>query len=152
VDGAPARASSHPKNARRGRRGGVGLRGTPRRGEILATTEPNAADTQLVGRLKIEIADTGLAPTVRLRGELGLDATPALEERLFALMDGGSEPLEIDLSELEFIDSSGLQTLLRVTRRARKAGTEPPRVFGANGQVLRVLELTGADRALSLSD
>jgi anti-anti-sigma factor len=89
---------------------------------------------------------------VRLRGELGLDATPALEERLFALMDAGTEPLEVDLSELEFIDSSGLQTLLRVTRRAGKNGAQPPRMSGANGQVLRVLELTGADRVLALSD
>jgi anti-sigma B factor antagonist len=89
---------------------------------------------------------------VRLSGELGLDATPALEERLFALMDAGPEAPEVDLSELEFIDSSGLQTLLRVTRRARKIGAEPPQFRGANGQVLRVLELTGADRALSLAD
>jgi anti-anti-sigma factor len=120
--------------------------------DTLATTEPNAARTQVVGRLTIEIVDAAAGPTVRLSGELGLDATAALEERLFALLDTGSQPPEVDLSELEFIDSSGLQSLLRVTRRARAQGMEAPRMVGSTGQVRRLFELTGADRALLIGD
>jgi anti-anti-sigma factor len=53
-----------------------------------------------------------------LEGELDLHATPTLEERLTRLRATRS-PVRLDLSALEFIDSTGLHLLIRTVGDAR---------------------------------
>src|SRR4051794_7212373 len=53
------------------------------------------------------------APGVAVRGEVDLEGVPALEAALEAAIRESAGALVIDLSEVEFIDSSGLQVLLR---------------------------------------
>jgi anti-sigma B factor antagonist len=84
---------------------------------------------------------------VSLRGELDVSWVDEVRLRVEALSDGGAE-IRLDLSELEFIDSTGISLLITLVKHARQTGGAlkvdpvPP------GQVRRVLELTGADRFL----
>ena len=64
----------------------------------------------------------GDAAVVVPTGELDLATAPALEDALGRAFDGGSGRVVLDLRELEFIDSSGLRTLLTARRRAEEAG------------------------------
>lgn len=57
----------------------------------------------------------------------------------------------MDLSECEFIDSTGLRTLIRSHERARRAGT-PVAIVGSGPQVRRVFELTGVGKRLAIFD
>ena len=79
---------------------------------------------------------------VRLRGELDMEASPAIEAELGALASREPDGIVVDLSELGFIDSTGIQCLLRASERAHESG-ETLRFRGAHGQVDEVLRLTG---------
>jgi anti-sigma B factor antagonist len=81
------------------------------------------------------------AQALELSGELDAASAPALRERLAEVATRGAGPLVIDLSRLDFIDSTGLSVLLnakrRLTRRDRGfALVCPP------GHVRRILEVT----------
>ncbi len=76
--------------------------------------------------------------SIRLAGELDLSSAPDLLTAVFPLT---AEPgdLRIDMSELSFMDSSGLQALLTMAQ-ALQGGIE---LVDAPRAVRRVFEITG---------
>ncbi len=90
--------------------------------------------------------------TVRLAvaGELDMATVPALEAMLVQAQAEASLVV-LDLRELKFIDSSGLQLVLAADRRARVAGRRLVVVRG-RGQIERLFGLLGIDRELELVD
>jgi anti-sigma B factor antagonist len=87
---------------------------------------------------------------VRLGGELDMSTVPILEERLREALDGGSRRLVVDLSGLEFIDSTGLTLLVRCARAAEQDGFNLALVRG-DDRVHRLFELTGLDSRFSFT-
>jgi anti-anti-sigma factor len=85
-------------------------------------------------------APTGVAE-VRVRGELDLDGTTALRERLRPLRDAGT-PTRIDLSAVTLIDSTGLRVLLDVAHDVEEHDWDC-RVVAASPIVRRAARLTG---------
>ena len=55
---------------------------------------------------------------LKVTGELDLATAPRLEERLRQLR-GENRPVRVDLSELEFMDSTGLHVLIDAANRGR---------------------------------
>jgi anti-anti-sigma factor len=84
----------------------------------------------------------GSAVTVALAGELDLVAAGPVREALTCAMREARPRLIVDLSELTFIDSSGLHVLLAVHRLCREAGLTLT-IRPAPPNVQRVFELTG---------
>jgi anti-anti-sigma factor len=84
--------------------------------------------------------------TVALSGELDLAGVSALDDALRAARDAGG-PLTIDLSDLAFIDSSGLGVLVRFNNAATTAGFEYA-VLPGPAAVHRPFVLSGLDRML----
>jgi anti-anti-sigma factor len=84
--------------------------------------------------------------TVSLSGELDLAGVKALDDALRAARDEGG-PMTIDLSELEFIDSSGLGVLVRFNNAATAAGFEYAVIAGPEA-VHRAFVLSGLDQML----
>ena len=66
---------------------------------------------------------------VRLKGELDIASVPQVESVLRRAEDD-AKPLVIDLSELQFIDSSGLRLVLGAEARAQEAGVSLTIVHG----------------------
>ncbi len=93
----------------------------------------------------------GEGVTVRLRGELDMEGAPALEQKLIGLIDGASTITVVDLTRLEFIDSSGLQCLLRVSEYARGKGHKLGFRRGSR-QVEGVMRLTKVGELLPFVD
>jgi anti-sigma B factor antagonist len=87
-----------------------------------------------------------------VRGELDLNTAPELER---ALADGGEEVL-VDLSECEFIDSTGIAVIVRAWQRLdRDAGGEGQGrlvLCCNNHQVQRVLKITGVESSISIHE
>jgi anti-anti-sigma factor len=69
-----------------------------------------------------EIERTGARVTVRPEGELDLATAPGLEAEVERIT--GAELIVFDLRELAFIDSTGLQVILRAEAAARRDGVE----------------------------
>ena len=95
------------------------------------------------------VVDAGVAQ-VTLRGELDLDQASTLAEELFAFAGRGATAVTVDVSGLNFIDSSGLRALLSAREQLESAGT-PFRLTNVSAAVDRVLEMTGT-RALLVTD
>jgi anti-sigma B factor antagonist len=61
----------------------------------------------------IEARQSGRRHTLILRGELDMASAPALEGMLQELCEEGAQELLVDLSELTFMDSAGLNAILK---------------------------------------
>jgi anti-anti-sigma factor len=91
---------------------------------------------------------------VAVRGELDLSTASELRgplEKAVATSDGS---LLIDLSQCEFIDSTGIALVVRawqgLDRDADGGGGGRLAICGANTQVRRVLEITGLELSISV--
>lgn len=78
---------------------------------------------------------------VAVRGEIDVATSPALREKLYAIIDGGARELVVDLSELGFIDSSGLGVLVAALKHIREQEGELV-LSGLQQPALRVFEIT----------
>jgi anti-sigma B factor antagonist len=75
-------------------------------------------------------------------GELDLATAPLLESAFDAALRGDdAEMIVVDLTELSFIDSSGIHLLIRM--RAACGDVDRLRVINGSRAVERVLDLTG---------
>jgi anti-sigma B factor antagonist len=82
--------------------------------------------------------------------ELDIASAPQLGAAILASLDDGSRRLVLDLAGVRLIDSAGIGALLSAQRRIQAAGGELV-VINPSAHVLRVFELTGVGRALSLA-
>lgn len=92
--------------------------------------------------LKIEWRPIGGAPCLALAGELDIAEVQPLEQALDAAIAETAGAFFVDLSELEFLDSSGIRVLLRARallgREDRTLALVCP-----HGPIRRAIELTG---------
>jgi anti-sigma B factor antagonist len=61
----------------------------------------------------IEDRHEGVRHTLVLRGDLDMASAPALEGMLQELCEGGAQELVLDLRQLDFMDSTGLNAILK---------------------------------------
>ncbi len=101
------------------------------------------------GPLSIESRTlTNGAIQLALIGELDL-ATMSLLDQALDAADAWSKPVIFDLRRLEFVDSSGLHSILRVDRRLQENGGTLTIVRGPRA-VERLFKLTGLDSRLNI--
>ena len=101
--------------------------------------------------LTIEVARGPEAQTIVLTGEADLLGAPAIEAALEDASASEADRIIIDLQNLTFIDSSGLQALITGHELCRARGQEL-RVLPGPENVQRVFELTGMNEALPFAD
>src|SRR5207244_3171105 len=66
-----------------------------------------------------ELSDT--AVVIRVDGEIHATTAPEFSERIHGAIDGGKTGVVLDLTGVEFIDSTGLSVLLNSLRRVTRA-------------------------------
>jgi anti-anti-sigma factor len=86
---------------------------------------------------------------VQLAGELDLASTPTLADVLHGL-EPPCDLVILDLSQLTFIDSTGLRLAINEHRRAEMDGFDLV-LAGATEPILRVLRVTGLDVTLPMA-
>ncbi|MFD7417446.1 STAS domain-containing protein [Kitasatospora purpeofusca] len=84
-----------------------------------------------------------------LVGDLDIETLPPAEQALDEALRASPLVLVVDLEQVGFCDSSGLNLLLKARMSAKSAGAEL-RLAAASPTVLRLLELTGADTVFPL--
>jgi anti-sigma B factor antagonist len=78
---------------------------------------------------------------VAVRGEIDVATSPALRDELYEIIDGGARELVLDLTELGFIDSSGLGVLVAALKHMKEQDGELV-LAGLAQPALRVFEIT----------
>lgn len=92
--------------------------------------------------LMIETRLMGETPVLDLTGEVDSYNSPRLREKMVALIDEGKPDLVINLAGVDYIDSTGLGTLVGGLKRAsEKGGTI--RIVCPNEQIYKVFNITG---------
>ena len=86
---------------------------------------------------------------INVRGEIHVQTAPRFAQRLSEAIDKGNTAIVLDLSAVEFIDSTGLSVLLnglrRVTRRQGRMA-----LVVSNPTVLRLFEVTQLDATFDI--
>ncbi len=89
------------------------------------------------------------ATIAMLAGDLDIATTPALRQRLFAVLDLAGRLLVIDLSGVSFCDAGALAMLIGTQRRARGRGITV-RLAAPSPRVTKLLRITGLDRSFTI--
>ena len=103
---------------------------------------------ELVG---LAIEDRGDVIVARLTGELDIAGAPSTGNQIEEAVPTSARGLVVDMSELEFIDSSGVAMLFGLVRRLSSRRQELHVVAPAGRPVARVLEIVEFDRAAPVS-
>nr|BEK63281.1 hypothetical protein KPHV_05080 [Kitasatospora purpeofusca] len=106
-----------------------------------------AGDDRDEGELRIDVRRAGPVRIVSVGGELDRDSADGLRVALAGLPEDGLTRILVDLAELSFCDSTGLNILLRARQDAERAGVLLE-LAGPRPVVARLLALTGADTVL----
>jgi anti-sigma B factor antagonist len=84
----------------------------------------------------------GKLPVFELSGSLDIATSPTVRASLLEASARGDHRLIVDLTNVEFLDSTGLGALIGAQRRAREFGGEL-RLVVKEGQIVRLLRITG---------
>ena len=82
-------------------------------------------------------------------GEVDVATAPRLRERLIDLVNGGQHRIVVDLSGVEFLDSTGLGVLVGALKRVRTNDGEMALVC-AEPRILKVFEITGLTKVFPM--
>jgi anti-sigma B factor antagonist len=82
-------------------------------------------------------------------GEVDVYSAPNLRERLQALISDDAATLIVDLSEIDFIDSTGLGVLVSGQNRAAEVGGAL-RLVCPQERVLKLFRITGLDEVFGI--
>jgi anti-anti-sigma factor len=77
-----------------------------------------------------------------LRGSLDIATSPTVRAALSEASEHGNHHLIVDLTDVEFLDSTGLGALIGAQRRAKEVDGHV-RLVVKEGQILRLLRITG---------
>jgi anti-sigma B factor antagonist len=100
-------------------------------------------------QLRTQVREIAGWTVVDIYGELDVATTPELREVLVGLVGDGATRLILDLDGVDFIDSTGLGTIISALKRARTHGGDL-RLVCTQARITRLFEITGLDKAVPL--
>jgi anti-anti-sigma factor len=101
--------------------------------------------------LEVITQDSGGQVTISLKGELDLSSVGKVQEELRRVEAEGPALLVLDLSNLTFLDSTGLRAVVTADERARENGRRFVVVRGPDA-VQRVFAITRLEERLEMVD
>jgi anti-anti-sigma factor len=93
---------------------------------------------------------------ITVQGELDMNTAPQLEKQLEEALADNEASIMLDLSQCEFIDSTGIALIVRSWQRLdREAGGDGKGrlvLCSHNHQVRRLLKITGVESSISMHE
>jgi anti-sigma B factor antagonist len=113
---------------------------------------PDPADDRGGARVELSVSKQGEAAVAVLAvsGEVDVYAAPALRETLTELLRDG-QSVVVDLSDVGFLDSTGLGALVAARTAASGSGASLPLVC-THQRILKLFTITGLDSVFSIHD
>ena len=88
---------------------------------------------------------------VEVAGEVDVYSAPALEDCISRAIDDGGADLIVDMSRVEFLDSTGLGVLVKALKRTRESGGSL-RLVATDERVIKVFRITGLDAVIPIHE
>ncbi len=98
-----------------------------------------------------EESPSGGAHIISVRGEIHVSTAPQFAQRLSGAIDSGKTQLVLDMSGVEFIDSTGLSVLLNGLRLVTQMHGRMA-IVCTNQTVLRLFQITSLDETFDIFD
>jgi anti-sigma B factor antagonist len=99
--------------------------------------------------LRTDVSEVEGWTVVTVHGEIDVATSPTLRERLIDLVNDGATRLVLDLETVDFLDSTGLGTIVSLLKRVRTQGGDL-RLVCTEARIRRLFEITGLDKAVPL--
>jgi anti-sigma B factor antagonist len=112
-------------------------------------TVPTAEGDRRV-ELSVSEHGEGAVPVVGVSGEVDVYAAPELRERLTEILADGRSVV-VDLTDVGFLDSTGLGALVAARTTAAERGAELPLVC-THQRILKLFTITGLDGVFTIHD
>lgn len=91
----------------------------------------------------VRVVDSGSWPVVRLRGEIDLANADSLAELAERAVPNSAQGLVLDLSDVTYLDSTGLRLVFRLARRLGDRQQALRLVVPEGARIARVLAFSG---------
>ena len=102
--------------------------------------------------MPLTIREDGSITVIKVEGDLVIGAPEAeFKKTVLQLLERGRVNLLIDLSDVGFLDSSGLGALVRAMTTSQNEGGQT-KLVGAGPQVRKLLEMTKLDSVFEMFD
>ena len=99
--------------------------------------------------VSISRASNDEIPVVAVNGEVDVYSAPALKESLTGLLRSGATTVVVDLTEVAFLDSTGLGALVEARAATSEAGGSLPLVCNQE-RILKLFTITGLDGVFAI--
>jgi anti-sigma B factor antagonist len=90
-------------------------------------------------------------PIVELQGEIDLSTSAIFKETVYKVIESGKKDIVINLSGLEFMDSTGLGVLVAALKKTSMEGGSI-RLVCNKRSIKKVFIITGLDKVFSIYD
>jgi anti-sigma B factor antagonist len=101
--------------------------------------------------LQLATRQEGDVSVVSALGEVDVFSAPGLDAELDAQIAAGNVRLVVDLSDVAFLDSTGLGVLVKALKHAREAGGWLHLVVTSD-RIRKIFEITGLDASIPIFD
>jgi anti-sigma B factor antagonist len=101
--------------------------------------------------LKIDTRMVDGKPVLDLTGEVDSYNSPKLREKMVSLIDEGNAELVVNMTGVDYIDSTGLGTLVGGLKRASEKNGSI-RIICPNEQIYKVFNITGLVKVFPIFD
>jgi anti-sigma B factor antagonist len=101
--------------------------------------------------MKVEARHEGTAVVIGASGDVDLYSSPELRKALVDAIDRKLSPIVVNLSDVTYIDSSGVATLVEGLQLSAKYGGKF-RLVGLNDHVFEVFKLARLQRVFTIHD
>jgi len=90
----------------------------------------------------VSVVQTPTGPVVTPNGDIDMATTDELERAAVSAINAGNPSLTIDLSDVDFCDSAGINTFVRIKKMCDGAGGQFG-ISGARPHIIHVLTISG---------
>jgi anti-sigma B factor antagonist len=97
-----------------------------------------------------EITENPVGPALAVAGEIDVYTAPQFREKLLPLC-ATKQTVTVDLSQVLYIDSTGLGVLIGAYKALRSVGGKLV-LTGMNGRLQRLFRITGLDEVMEIED
>ncbi|MEN6372797.1 MAG: STAS domain-containing protein [Armatimonadota bacterium] len=88
-------------------------------------------------------------PVIKLTGEVDVYTAPQLKQQMIGMLEAGANQILIDLTEVEYFDSTALGVLIGGLKRMRERDGNLSLIC-PNPRIRRVFEITGLDKIFDI--
>jgi anti-sigma B factor antagonist len=101
--------------------------------------------------LDVDTGQVGASSLLTLRGEIDVYTAPRLRQAIIDLVDGGAAHIIVDMSAVDFLDSTGLGVLVGGLKRVKvKDGSLS--IVTSQDKILKIFDITGLNKVFAIHD